>query len=370
LETVSNHLLGPAAMADGTGFYINKTWLNKLGLEIPSTTEELFDILVAFRDNDPNGNNKKDEIPLAIDINTTWANGAINAWFGTGLNENIIIIDEKVYYSPIMDEYKTYVKYLNRLWKAELLDQELFTQDAATFSAKAKLEPNIYGSFMHYREGQILADGNKNYELVLPLDGGTGRYGAIKSIYKEMSAALNMAAITKSAKNPEILARWFDVFMDPYYGQQIIKGPVGTLLEETPDGLLKFVDEIPPQYKNQIEWQNAARLQLLPSLCSQKYNAWFDDNDPILIELAARKKAYGPYYFNDVMPLGFPTKSETEVRVKYGTDLSKYAKEMFALWVTGERDINADWDGYKKQMENLYVNEYMESFQTMYDRLK
>jgi hypothetical protein len=63
-------------------------------------------------------------------------------------------------------------------------------------------------------------------------------------------------------------------------------------------------------------------------------------------------------------------KSETEVRVKYGTDLSKYAKEMFALWVTGERDINADWDGYKKQMENLYVNEYMESFQTMYDRLK
>ena len=43
-------------------YWINKTWLDNLGLEAPTTVDELYDVLVAFRDNDPNGNGQKDEI--------------------------------------------------------------------------------------------------------------------------------------------------------------------------------------------------------------------------------------------------------------------------------------------------------------------
>jgi len=47
-----------------TQIMINQNWLNKLGLQKPTTPDELYNVLVAFRDRDPNGNGKKDEIPM------------------------------------------------------------------------------------------------------------------------------------------------------------------------------------------------------------------------------------------------------------------------------------------------------------------
>ena len=39
--------------------FIYEPWLDALGLEMPTTTEEFYKVLVAFRDMDPNGNGKK-----------------------------------------------------------------------------------------------------------------------------------------------------------------------------------------------------------------------------------------------------------------------------------------------------------------------
>jgi putative aldouronate transport system substrate-binding protein len=44
--------------------WINTSWLDKLGLKVPSTTEELKNVLLAFRDKDPNSNGRKDEIGI------------------------------------------------------------------------------------------------------------------------------------------------------------------------------------------------------------------------------------------------------------------------------------------------------------------
>ena len=44
--------------------WINVGWLKKLSLRVPETTEDLKEVLTAFRDMDPNGNGKSDEIPL------------------------------------------------------------------------------------------------------------------------------------------------------------------------------------------------------------------------------------------------------------------------------------------------------------------
>lgn len=45
---------------------INKTWLDRLGLTMPTTWDELEQVLIAFKNNDPNGNGKADEIPMQI----------------------------------------------------------------------------------------------------------------------------------------------------------------------------------------------------------------------------------------------------------------------------------------------------------------
>lgn len=45
--------------------FINQKWLDKVGMKMPVTLDEFYNVLIAFRDKDPNGNGKKDEIPLS-----------------------------------------------------------------------------------------------------------------------------------------------------------------------------------------------------------------------------------------------------------------------------------------------------------------
>ena len=44
--------------------WINTGWLEKLGLAVPTTTDEFYNVLKAFKEQDPNGNGKADEIPM------------------------------------------------------------------------------------------------------------------------------------------------------------------------------------------------------------------------------------------------------------------------------------------------------------------
>ena len=48
----------------GVFYFINQAWMDTLGLSMPTTIDEFRDVLIAFRDEDPNGNGIKDEIPI------------------------------------------------------------------------------------------------------------------------------------------------------------------------------------------------------------------------------------------------------------------------------------------------------------------
>ncbi|GAL20450.1 ABC transporter substrate-binding protein [Vibrio maritimus] len=48
----------------GRGYFVRYDWLEKLGLEPPKNVDEMYEVLKAFRDKDPNGNGKKDEVPF------------------------------------------------------------------------------------------------------------------------------------------------------------------------------------------------------------------------------------------------------------------------------------------------------------------
>ena len=51
--------------------FFNKKWLERVGKKVPRTTEELYDVFKAFKEQDANGNgNPNDEVPLS---NQYWA---------------------------------------------------------------------------------------------------------------------------------------------------------------------------------------------------------------------------------------------------------------------------------------------------------
>ena len=51
--------------------WLYKPWMDQLGLEWPDTTEDFYNVLKAFKTQDPNGNGKADEVPL-IGATTSW----------------------------------------------------------------------------------------------------------------------------------------------------------------------------------------------------------------------------------------------------------------------------------------------------------
>ena len=122
---------------------INKTWLDKLGLAMPTTLDELEQVLIAFRDGDPNGNGIKDEIPL------DWNAGRGSAFPITALcgawgvaedttGEMVIVNDGKVDFLWANEAYKNLQMYLNRLWNQNLINVEVFTQDYSGMMAKSR----------------------------------------------------------------------------------------------------------------------------------------------------------------------------------------------------------------------------------------
>ncbi|MBW7457009.1 extracellular solute-binding protein, partial [Paenibacillus sepulcri] len=59
---------------EGESFFIvRKDWLDRLGLQVPTTTEELYKVAKAFTDQDPDGNGKADTVGIAayLDANDT-----------------------------------------------------------------------------------------------------------------------------------------------------------------------------------------------------------------------------------------------------------------------------------------------------------
>lgn len=118
-----------SALSAARGWFIRDDWLAKVGMKKPTTTEELYKVLVAFRDQDPNGNGKKDEIPmLARRRGEDWAYnlGALAYAFNADLD--FVLRNGKVAFGPAEPQYREYLAYIARLYGEKLIDQEILTR--------------------------------------------------------------------------------------------------------------------------------------------------------------------------------------------------------------------------------------------------
>src|SRR5690606_33019663 len=114
---------------------------------IPSNIEEFYDLLVAFRDGDPNNNGLADDIPLSV-RNPRQLDQVILSAFGLVRDgNNIGVLDDKAMYVPLEDNFKEYVTFVHRLYSEKLLDNEVFSHTSQQFTAKGKA--NQLGVFEH-----------------------------------------------------------------------------------------------------------------------------------------------------------------------------------------------------------------------------
>ncbi len=194
--------------------YIYQPWLDKLGIKMPETTEEFYQVLKAFKTQDPNGNGIADEIALA---------GSEKGWntdFWIFLMNSFIYTSPSSYYAYLkdgkatliwdQDEYRKGLEYLHKLYSEGLIAEESFSQDGSQLVAMgSKVDTNILGaaaggyqaSFTTIEEGK---EGRwTEFKAVNPLEGPDGtRYAASSPTIPYFKVSIG-----GNAKYPEVAFR-------------------------------------------------------------------------------------------------------------------------------------------------------------------
>lgn len=182
---------------------INKVWLDKLGKEIPTTAEELYDVLCAFRDNDMNGNGIQDEIPMTFcnnnSSNLLWYCAGSFGFDGAVAYPYLDVEDGKINSTVDTDEWKAFLEYYNKLRNEGLLDVEGFSQTVEQLNAK--VAENKVGVYVAWSAPEATED----MEFVLMpnvqgLDGVAPRHQGANG---RISAIMAGFVITKDSKNVE-----------------------------------------------------------------------------------------------------------------------------------------------------------------------
>ncbi|MGN0755307.1 MAG: sugar ABC transporter substrate-binding protein [Aristaeellaceae bacterium] len=221
-------------------FFINRQWLEKLGLAMPTTIEELTEVLRAFRDGDPNGNGLHDEVPYqaTFDNCNTGIYNAFSHW-GIPMNEWYVFADEqgRVHFAPEEEGFRECLEWLHLLCQEKLLDVECITQGSNLWGAK--MNENTAGYFSYWRLNntalrQEIAD---QFVCMLPVSAE----GCQAQLGRLMDVVEFGAALTVHNEQVEASLRWLDAQFDTETMLVAQNGAVGDTLRLREDGRYEVV---------------------------------------------------------------------------------------------------------------------------------
>ncbi|MBT1178482.1 extracellular solute-binding protein [Bifidobacterium vespertilionis] len=144
-----------SARSGNNAIVINKEWLDKLGLEVPTTWDEITEVLKAFKTQDPNGNGKADEVPLGIvkpdnSRFQLWTPYLLLASYGITPQVNqetggygYYVKDGKVNNFMLTDEFRSVTEQIHE-WMADgLIPADAATMDSSTYKSIQKNKDGV-----------------------------------------------------------------------------------------------------------------------------------------------------------------------------------------------------------------------------------
>ena len=390
------------AMADGTIYalpdindcfhcayaqkmWIYRPWLEKLGLEMPATTEEFKEVLIAFRDRDPNGNGIQDEIPLS---------GAISGWFAgvdgflmnsfvyshgnlAGGEMRMFIEDGQITAAFAEPGWREGLRYMNDLYSEGLLSGDAFVQD---YNQYLQLGENpdvvLLGAGTGGHNGvftQFHGDSGRwlDYTVVPPLEGPDGtRLARYDPVYGYWEWTL-----TDKTAHPEAAFRLGDAFYEPDMVLHSSHGREGIEWVWAEPGEIG-INGRQAVWKALVAYGGGGRSswwdQGGPQARSRDFRLGEVRGDHSLLSVILYEETRDkmePYQVNPDMvvpPLSFDEDAAAEI-TDLESALGTYVTEMIARFTVGDADIEAEWNDYLAELDNIGLPRYVELVQEAYD---
>ena len=362
--------------------FMNKVWLDNLGLEAPTTLSEFKNVLMAFRDNDADGDgDPSNEIPLDF-----------NGWFGSAYSVNNLIgswgiqlvnwgtdayfaEDGIVKNFAVDDRYKAMMTYLADLYKEGLINVNAITNDYSMFQSLSR--SGVVGCVYGWEETDKFGPENYNqYSPVGPCVIDVDDYAGVDPRWTYDFSGLNMSSnrVCMSAKcaNPEAAMKFIDQFYRPDVSVQVLFGGITDgCVSEVAENHFKVEDPLDPN-TDPGTW---------------KWTSSMADNGPMYIRRAtivdmAQDMTYAvqerEQYKEAIARINMETEYYPQMFMKYTSEdtnamavqqanINNIINNYWALWLTGESDIESDWEDYVYAAESAGLTDNLKIRQAAFD---
>ena len=347
---------------------VRRDWLDKVGLEMPTTLDEFRDALRAFQEEDVNESGKKDE---AMIYNLAGFEYIAPSF---GLPAGLVMIDiyDDTAKSPwlMKDELVEYITYIN-----SLVDEGLIDVDALDKSNEVKLQ----------KEKDNMVPAVNDWALGTWHDANVKEYGGfyeptllgktkgdIPRTYAEDSFSVSSKfSITKNVKDKQAVATLLDLIYTEEYANLNFYGIEGVSHTVNEEGTKVFHPNFKDKDFYEIQstgdyiWNGILPFMHLSTWESYILALKVDRPD---LEAYSEKYCIGQeYWYTGDSGLAVPTDEENATLGRIQNDIKTYSDETLTKLCLGQFDI-ANIDEYIDTIKSLGVEEYVKIYQNRHDR--
>ena len=358
-----------------------ESWKTARGVDhSPETLEEFEDMLTYFRDADLNGNGDKDEIPYMI-AQAGW-NGTLSVEHAMGmygistkdsaLDMNIMIDDDQCYFAHTTEAYKAALKTFADWFSKGLIWEEIFTGNAETINSEMAQADTKIGVL----NTNNLIDG---FVGLLPpaIEGYSPRY----HMHPALRAGVGQpfAVLTRDCSNPEVFASFVDLMFDYdnnmlwHLGSENQKN--GRITRDEEGRYVYSSELLTPPAKGEVDDTKRA---IHDFIWYAEYDTLEAFNENVDIDAYfggdVRVEAHAMYEENNlwnptdsIWPRCTLLEEDAEDYAFAYTDVSAVLTEYRAKFITGQLDIDAEWDTFQEKMKKLGIEDMQQAVQRAYD---
>ena len=351
-------------MMDGkaaTGWYIRKDWLKKLNLEEPKTVDELYTVMKAFKEQDPNGNGLADEVPYFNRSKNITA--LLNLWEAS--NE-FILNNNELQFSPVTENYKAAMTELAKWYKEGLIDQEIFSRSSAReqlfgqnmagctndwFSSTSKFNDTMKNSVPGFNLQGMMPPANIEGEV--QSRGGRAR---LHSWGWGISVDCDEEKLVDAIK-----------YMDFWMSKE-----GSDLMANGVEGVSYTLDE-----NGKKVWTEAATSydSGVPNYLRSIGTTEVGYNGDLEAEKSAMNEAglnayimYEPITLSGIGTVVYTTE-EQKIMDEVTNNIKTAVSEQQQKWLYGKEDVDATWDKYIETLKGMGLQKYIDTYTAAYNRL-
>lgn len=361
------NIAGSQTEQNGQVLWLNYIWLKQLGMSIPTTTEELKTVLLAFAQNDPNGNGAPDEIPLLgcqEEYTLQSYNFLLNAFiYNDPYHSRVYAESGTVQFAPTTDAFRQGLIYCRELYERGLLNERCFTYTQTQFTQLVNSPEMTVGGFTSASIADVLYQNNPeimaSFIHVPPLIGENGQRSALYAKNKPSCGAVILA----NSKRTETVFKVLDTMLSEEasliaeYGEQGVDWNYSDGTDISIRGTTATI--FTKSYLHQT-LQNKNFSRLGPFCLRESYIdgvTWNGVNSDTRYIDTRAAMSYETFYPSRRVAIS----AEPEI-LQLRILLDEYIDQMIVEFITGISDVKDDsqWLKFKVNCEALGINQLLD----------